>query len=310
MTAIDALAAEVAAASDRDGWLAAMDRAGEEAGYFQRVGKDHWAYFGDDSPTLLVGFETVETAMARPGRRPLIQPIAERNGWSHLTLIADGTTFWRDPAVWAYVDRLVDDAFFEDFDRVLFYGAGAGGYAAATFAVAAPGASALLLGPRATMAPAIAGWDPRDPKVRRRDFTSRYGYAPDMIEGLTRVFLAYDPQDQLDAMHAALFRKPFVTPLPLARCNAGGGIEATLSRLGVLEGLIEKAALAQLTPHDVARAWRARRQDAAYLKATLLAVAEKDSPELEEMYCRAVLSRVRVPRIERHLIDLTTRRPR
>lgn len=304
MDDMDTYVAEISAATDRESWLVAMDKAGEDAGYFQRVGKQHWAFFGDHAPTLLVGFETVAGAMARPGHLPLVQVVAEKNGWSHLTLIADGTTFWRDPAVFAFFDRLVDDAFFEDFDRVLFYGAGPAGYAAAAFAVAAPGATALLLAPRATLSPALAGWDPRDTPVRGRDFTSRYGFAPDMVDGLAQVFLAYDPHSQLDAMHAALFRGPQITPLRLVRAEAGGGIEATLQRLGVLEGLIAMAAEGRLTGLEVARAWRKRRDDASYLKATLLDVTQADKPRRELMFCRAALARARVPRISRHLSEL------
>ena len=104
-------------------------------------------------------------------------------GWSHLCLIAEGDTWFRDPAVYAYFDRLVDDAFFEDFDHVLFYGAGMAGYAACAYSVAAPGAQVLALNPRATLDPAAGRWDDRDRAARRLDFTSRYGYAPDMLEG-------------------------------------------------------------------------------------------------------------------------------
>jgi hypothetical protein len=302
MSEIESAADAIAIATDRDGWLAAMDDAGEEAGYFQTVGRRHWAYFADESPTLLVGFETVDSARARPGQRPVVQRVAERHGWSHLTLIADGPTFWRDKAVWAWMDRLVDDAFLEDFDRVLFYGAGPGGYAAAAYAVAAPGATVLLAAPRATMAPTIAGWDPRDRPARKLDFTSRYGYAPDMIEGTARVFLAYDPMEPLDAMHAALFRGPHVTPLPLPR--AGAGVEATLQRLDVLDGLIEAAAKGTLTRADVAQAWRKRRDDATYLKATLAQAAQRGHPLREKMVCRSVVSRLKMPRFARRLAEL------
>ncbi len=293
---------DVATAPDRESWLVAMDHDGEDGGFFQRAGKAHWAHFADEAPTLLVGFETLEGARARVGQRPLLHAITRQHGWSQLTMIAEGPTFWRDPGVWAYFDRLVDDAFFEDFDRVLFYGAGSAGYAAAAFSVAAPGARVLLLSPRATMAPDVAGWDDRDRRARRFDFTSRFGYGPDMIEGARQVHLLYDPLERLDAMHAALYRSAHVTRLPLPR--AGAGIEATLQRLGVLDRLIVSAADGSLTRAEVCKAWRNRRDDIPYLKATLDQAAQGRHPAREIMLCRSVTARLQVPRFVRRLEEL------
>ncbi|MFN6978284.1 MAG: phosphoadenosine phosphosulfate reductase, partial [Gemmobacter sp.] len=185
---------DASAATDRASWLACLDAIAEDAGYLEALGPRHWAFFHDDSPTLLVTFETVDAIRGgSPGQMPLGWDIARANGWSHLCLIADGATWWRDRRVWGFFDRLVDDAFFEDFDRVCFYGAGAGGYAAAAYSVAAPGATVLALRPRATLDPGVAGWDPRDRTARRLDFTSRYGFAPDMTEGAGKVFVLADP---------------------------------------------------------------------------------------------------------------------
>jgi len=176
-------------ADTRESWLAKMDRIGEDAGHFQTLGARHWAFFVDESPTLVVTFETVEDIRARPGQMPLGYDIAAAKGWSHLCLIAGGETFYRDARVYGYFDRLIDDAFFEDFDRVVFMGAGAQGYAAAAFSVAAPGCGVVAISPRATILPGIARWDTRSIGARRLDFTSRYGYAPDMIEGAARVWV-------------------------------------------------------------------------------------------------------------------------
>ena len=302
MTDADTLQDAIASAKSRDAWLASMDEAGEEPGYFQWVGNGHFASFAENSPTLLVGFETVDGAMARAQQLPTVHRIAEANGWSHLTLLANVPGFWRDPSVFAYIDRLVDESFFDNFDRVLFYGAGAAGHAATAYSVAAPGATVLALAPRATMAPAIAGWDPRDRGARALDFTSRYGYAPDMIDGAAKVFLCHDPLERLDAMQAALFRAPHVTQVALPR--AGANVEATLQRLGVLDGLIEGAVKGTLTAADFHRAWRKRRDDAGYLKATLAQTAQGHHPERERMVCRSVTQRLKMPKFTRRLAEL------
>jgi len=283
-------------------WLARLDAIGEDKGYFQTIGARHWALFVDETPTLLVGFETVDQVRARPGELPAAHLIAARHGWSHLCLIADGATWYRDPAVYGYFDRLVDDAFFEDFDRVLFYGAGMGGYAAAAFAVTAPGASVLLVNPRATLDPSVAGWDRRDLGARRLDFTSRYGYAPDMIEGAGKVFVLHDPTSAVDAMHAALFHAPYVTPL--AARLLGDRLDWALGHMGVLDGLIEAAVENRLTPALWAAVWRRRRDFGPYLRAILQRSADAGRTAHEAMICRSVNSRLNAPRFRKRLAEI------
>lgn len=58
----------------------------------------------------------------------------------------------------------------EDFDRVVFYGAGAAGYAAAAYSITAPQAELVLIAPRATLDPGLAGWDERHRIARRINF--------------------------------------------------------------------------------------------------------------------------------------------
>ena len=288
--------------ANRDAWLARIDSIGEDKGYFQTVGRHHWALFVDESPTLIVSFETIEQIRARNAELPVAHGIAAKHGWSHLCLIADGATWYRDPALYGYFDRLVDDAFFEDFDRVLFYGAGMGGYAAAAFAVTAPGAAVLLINPRATLNPAQTGWDRRDMPARRLDFTSRYGYAPDMIEGAGKVFVLHDPTSPVDAMHAALFHAPFVTPLK-ARL-LGDRLDWALGHMGLLEGLIEAAVEDRLTPAAWAAVWRKRRDFGPYLRALLHRSAEAGRTRHEAMICRSVNSRLHAPRFRKRLAEL------
>ena len=292
-------------ATDRDSWLDLIDMIGEEAGYFQTVGPRHWAFFVDDSPTLIVSFETIASARARPGQMPVAHGIATKHGWSHLCLIAEDQTWFRDPAVYAYFDRLVDDAFFEDFDRVLFYGAGPAGYAACAYAVTAPGAQVLALNPLATLNPAQAGWDDRYKSDRKRDFTSRYGFAPDMVDGAAHVTLIHDPKVPLDAMHAALFHAPYTTTI--AARFAGTDVESTLTRLGILHDLIALATEGQLSRSSFAALWRKRRDDATYLKTLQLSVVATGNLVRETLLCRNVAKRLKSTRFRKRLIELTAK---
>lgn len=294
---------DASAATDRDTWLALIDAIGEEEGYFQTVGPRHWAMFVDDSPTLLVTFETLDQCRARPGQMPLAHALAAANGWSHLCLISDGQTWFRDPAVYGYFDRLVDDAFFEDFDRVLFYGAGPGSHPACAYSVASPGARVLALNPVATLDPAQSGWDDRYRADRRRDFTSRYGYAPDMVEGAAQVTLVLDPAEQADAIHAALFHSPHIATLP-ARM-AGAEVEPALARLGVLDPMIIAAMHGTLTRASFATLWRKRRDDGPYLRTLMQETATSGHVVRELAVCRVAAKRIKSGKVRKRLAELT-----
>ena len=283
-------------------WIEKIDRLCAEEGYFEPLGPRHHAFFHDDGPVLLVTFESLERILARKGQMPFGHNVALANGWSHLTVICEGETWFRDPAVWGYFDRLVDDAFFEDFDRVLFFGAGACGYAACAYSVCAPGATVLAVSPRATLDPALAGWDRRNPGARRLDFTSRYGFAPDMTEGAARLFLIYDPLLPESAMHAALFRKPWVTPLP-AR-HFGDTIETAIEMADLLPDLLRAIFEDRLTPVTFARLWRIRRRFLPYLKTMLRKTELAGRPLLALMVCRSVTRRLGGPRFRRRQREL------
>lgn len=264
------------ARSDAD-WQAIMEEIGEEAGYFEPLGAQHSAFFADHGPVLLVSFETRSgIRRAGGGQMPLGYQIAAPRGWSSLTIIANEQSWYRDPAVFGFFDRLIDDAFFEDFDQVVFYGAGMGGYGAAAFSVAAPGCTVLALAPQATLDTAQAEWDRRFPAARRLDFSERFSYAPDMVEGCEHVFLLYDPIQQVDAVHTALFRGPHVSKLR-AR-HIGRDPQAELARLGILRGLVDAACEGRLTPALFYRLWRKRRDNAHYLGRLIGRVQAQNKP--------------------------------
>ncbi len=299
---MDAIPADASAATDRASWLGLMDQIGEEAGHFEPLGAHHWAFFSDQEPTLIVTFERLEDIRARPDQMPLGLQIAQAKGWSHLCLIAEGETWYRDARVYGYFDRLVDDAFFEDFDQVVFLGAGAQGYAAAAFSVAAPGATVIAISPRATMSPAVAGWDRRAKKARRLDFTTRYGYAPDMIEGAGKVFIIHDPEVADDAMHAALFRGRHVTHLRTPRLD--GRVDWALSHMGLIQPMVEAAVSGTLSANAFAGLWRARRNFGPYLRQLLSRAETAGRRRHELMICRSVSKRLQAPRFRKRLADL------
>ncbi|MGZ9809702.1 hypothetical protein ACXN5S_04500 [Pseudoroseicyclus sp. H15] len=248
-----------------ESWRAGLARLGEAQGHYEPIGPAHAALLADNGRDLLVTFSTFAEARSQPGALPFGYRLAAARGWSHLAILAEGETWFRDPRLWGYFDRICDDGFLEDFDNVLFYGAHAGGYAAAAYSLAAPGARVLALRPVATLTPGIAGWDRRHLTARRLDFTTRYGFAPDMIEGARAAYVLHDPQLGADAAHAALFRSE--AAVPLRARYSGAGLEAMCARLSILEPMIDAAMDGTLSPAAFARLWRARRNDPSWLRA-------------------------------------------
>lgn len=280
-------------------WFERLDQIGQDRGYFEPLGTDHAAIFIDETPTLLVSFETTDGLDEAPDAMPMAYDLAEDAGWSLLTVMCNADTWFRDPVVYAYFDRLVDEGFFEDFDRVVFYGAGKCGYAASAFSVAAPGATVIALAPQATLDPRVTEWDDRYAKHRRIDFTDRYGYAPDMLEAAHHAFVIYDPYEHLDAIHAALFTRPNVTKL---RCRwLNSTVETDLMKMGILPELIDAACEDTLTEDVFHRLFRARRRYKPYLRRMMEGLENSGRLYRSAVLCHNVTSRLRAPLFKKRL---------
>lgn len=284
-----------------DEWLAEIEGFGRKAGYFRRLGTDHAALFADRGRSVLVvSFDAVGSARAtNPAGLPHVLEITESLGHSHLALFSKRPTWFRDSAVYGFFDDLVDDAFFDEFDRIVFFGIGPGGYAAAAFSVAAPGATVIAVAPQATLDPSLASWDDRFTGFRRLSFSDRYGYAPDMLDAAEAAFVLYDPEVELDAMHAALFRRPNVARVRFR--HAGTGIGREMIAMGAVWPLISAAAEGTLTEGRIHAALRARRGYLPYLRNLLTRVHAEERHWLTALLCRAVLRDKPTPRFEHHL---------
>ncbi len=287
----------------RGEWLGALRRIGEEYGFAEPLGRNHAAIFIEEGDTLLVGFETmsgIETLSET--RTPIGFDMVGTSGWSSLSLLSHGDTWFRDSRVYDFFDQLIDDGFFDEFDKVLFFGAGPCGYAAAAYSVSAPGARVLVLQPQATLDPRIAEWDDRFTEERRRDFTSRFGFAPEMLEAAERAYVLYDPRERLDAMHSALFERPnvdrFRTPF------MGGSLQSELRALDLLPGLLSACAAGRLDRITVARMLRARRDHPPYLRRLLMRLDADERTGLARILCQHVVARMHAPRFRRRLAQI------
>ncbi len=284
-------------------WNTRLESVAKEHGFYHQLGKRHFATFIDGGGTLLVSFETSQGIRAlSEDAQPLGFEMVRSHGWSHLCLISNGDTWFRDPAVYEFMDGLIDDCFFEIFDNVVFYGAGPCGYAASAFSVSAPGATVLAIQPQATLDPSITEWDDRFTEMRHQCFTDRFGYAPDMLDAANKAFVFYDPRQVLDAMHAALFRSDHILRLRLP--NMGGTLQTSLIEMNILYRLLELAGDDALTKNAFYSLYRARRDHMPYLRALMSRLDKEGRPLLNIWLCRNAISRLKAPRLGTRLREL------
>lgn len=287
-------------------WLEAVKHISEEEGSFTQLSRQHSASFIERNGTLLVSFESIQGIQALSEMaQPLGWEMVRHQIWSHLCIISDGDTWFRDPAVYDHFDKLADEGFFDRFDNVVFYGAGPCAYAAAAFSVAAPFSTVIAIQPQATLDPRITEWDDRFADMRHLDFTSRYGYAPDMLDAAERVFVIYDPRESLDAMHAALFTRSNVTKLRMR--FMGNTLQTDLIEMGQLHTLFNAAARGRMDTKLFARLYRNRREYRPYLRNLLSVLEAGKRDHLALTLCRYTTKRMRSERFERKLAELTDR---
>ncbi len=287
-------------------WLDRIETISTEQGFFRPLGKRHFAAHIRRGDTLLVSFETIQ------GMRTLTDSCAPigwhmvlENDWSHLCLVSNGDTWFRDPNVFEFFDEMIDGGVFDDFETVVFYGAGPCGYAAAAFSVAAPGACVIAVQPQATLDPRVTEWDDRFIEMRRTSFTDRFGFAPDMLDACGNAFVLYDPLEKLDAAHAAMFTKPYVTKLRMP--HLGDAIQSDLMAMDLLLPLLQNSAEGKLDATRFAQMYRARRDHPPYLRRVMAALEARGRQDLACMMARSVTRRMNLPRIERRLAAIEAR---
>ena len=257
--------------------------------------------------TLIVSFESIQGIQSfTPTAEPLGWAFVRQQNWSSLCIAADGDTWFRDGDVIGLFDRLVDDGFFDEFETVLFYGAGPCGYAAAAFSVAAPGAHVFVIQPQATLDPRLTEWDSRFIEMRRTDFETRYGYAPDMLDACAQAFVVYDPLEQLDAMHATLFATAGAVPLRMTRM--GSALQGDLMRMRILTPLLIEATSGALTQSSFAKHYRARRTFLPYLRRLMATLDGAKRTDLTYLLAHNVAHRIKAPRFVRRLAEIEAKR--
>ena len=269
---------------------AAIARGLAGTGGFYRQNDSHSFLFIPRGKVLVVTFDNLDLAMGkREDRRPWGFSFIEKQGWSMLGVMANGWTWYRDPWVSDQFDALAADGFFAGFDRVVFYGASMGGYAACAFSGAAPGADVVAISPQSTVDRALVPWETRYKTVWGADFTGKYGDAALVSGAARRVTLIFDPFEPLDGGHADRFALPNVLKL---RANLlGHRLGSSLSQMGILTPIILEALGGTLTEAGFYHLLRARRSFPRYQRELFQRLVARGHPGLARQLGTYLLAR-------------------
>lgn len=260
-----------------------------ERGFFEELSPEHKALFVEQGKILVVTFENLDDARQDSSNRlPWGMDYLTSHGWSAMGIMAHGYTWYRDPAVSAFFDRLHEENFFARFDRVVFYGVSMGGYAATAYAAAAPGADVIAVNPQATLSRKVTlGWENRFKPAWSRDFESRYGYGPDGVRYARKVRLFYDPTIPVDSIHATLYRGDNIEKI---RCrHMGHGMLTTWRHIGVLSKIITGCIEGTISEQEIYAHLTARKRSPFYQKRMLTYLLRRKRPYWVSQYCNAVL---------------------
>jgi pimeloyl-ACP methyl ester carboxylesterase len=285
---------------ERAAWRHDLAELGEENGFYRELGPDHTALYVQSGDTLVVTFENLDHVFSHGTTRlPWGFHFIQSHGWSILGMMAHDWTWYRDEAVFDFFDALRDEGFFAQFKRVIFYGASMGGYAAAAFSAAAPGATVIVISPQATLDPERTPWETRYAKARHRDFNSRYGFGPASLASAEQVYLMWDPLARLDDRHAALFADPRIIRL---KCRLlGHRIASAMQGMGILKKVVEKSIEGTLTDLEFYQLLRARRGYARYLRELMVRLEKRGKTYLVALLCTHYLATRRGPKFRKAL---------
>ena len=285
---------------NRKEWSLALRELVEQPGEYLDLDDDHHVIQLGEGERLLVTFESAhDIRNGQDDALPVGIKIAQKLDVAVITIICQKPTWFRAPTVFAFFDALTDDGVFDSFEHVAFFGAGLGGYAAAAYSVSAPGCDVVAISPQATLDPRVTEWDPRFPSARRFSWTDRYGFAPEMAEAARHAMVLYNPDDELEAMHASLFARDGTTRF---RCrHMGRDVLGALEDMRILGDTLRLALTAELSGQSFARLYRRRRDYAPYLRALLTETEDQDRPKLTGWLAESVLQRKNMPRMRRAL---------
>jgi hypothetical protein len=272
---------------NEDRWSAVASGLVGDDGFFRTSG-EHSMLFIPRGATLVVTFDNLDIAMEkREDRMPWGFRFIEEEGHSMLGVMANGWTWYREPWVDAQFLELAGSGFFERFEKVVFYGASMGGYAAAAFSAAVPGATVIAFSPQSILDKSVVPWETRYKAAWHRDYSGPFGDAAEACKAADEVHIVFDPYQPLDASHVARFGGE---NLRLLRCPLiGHKVATSLQQMGLLKDMVRQMIAGDFDEAHFRAALRVRRSNLRFLRDLSDRCVERQHPKLARVVCNHAL---------------------
>ncbi|WP_317215717.1 hypothetical protein [Gluconobacter sp. GP1] len=159
-----------------------------------------------NSKNIVITFENAhEPEKLRPdeNRLPWGAEFLNKKNYNVLGIKPIEVDWYRKNSIHIFFRSKEFNSFISKFETVVFYGSSMGGYAALTFSQAVPGSTVIAFNPQSSLDPNIIPWDTRHTQAWKQDWTGDFSDARDGAKLARKVYIAYDPFDQIDNLHVA-----------------------------------------------------------------------------------------------------------
>lgn len=262
-------------------WLADLRRSDHRKGFYHSDDgfAAQFANRGDD--VLVLSFDNLSNVNDPSlARESWGYEFYKAEGWSHLGVMSFVKNWYRDNALFDYLEDLAGRGFFENFKKVVMTGTSMGGYAATAFASLVPGCTVLAYSPQSTLDENLVPWEKRFKTGRKQDWSGRYGDAALTVGLADNAFVLYDPGFEPDRLHAERYQGASVRLLKT--WFSGHKSALFLRRAGLLKPIMLAAVDGTLTEASFYRAYRSRRNLPWYLNGLCEKALERGHLQLTE----------------------------
>lgn len=244
--------------NDTPDWYQEIFPGGARTGFFESMTHHALVFVARDEEQLVVSFDNLAAAGGRHlARDPWGGKFIRDMGWSHLGILANGPTWFRDAQLIARLESLRDEGFFARYKRVAFCGTSMGGFGALVFSRLAQSPTVIAFDPQSTLAGALVPFENRYDKGRRQDWSLPYSDAAGQLDHVARGYLVLDPFEKRDVQHIQRLNAPHFTVLNLP----GGGHKTPvlLRRMDQLKWVMCHAIQGDLSEAEFYRKTRERK---------------------------------------------------
>ncbi|WP_415182344.1 glycosyltransferase family 2 protein [Phaeovulum sp.] len=277
----------------------ARSHTAQKGGFFWE-GPESALFFEPFGKRLIVSFDNLSIVRGDDPRWPWgYRFLTQTMGYSILGVMANERNWFRDGFVHDSFDVLRDAGFFDKFEDVVFYGASMGGFAALTYARAAPGARVLAIAPQSTLDRRIMPNEDRWGWTARLDWDDRYADAAGATANAREVITIHDPYFAPDQAQIARLSGDNLRRLHMP--FFGHQLPNALLQMGILKPILVDLFNGTLDDRRFYSLLRARRNLPRFQHDLLMKAEEKQHPKLAIQVCEYILKRRDATNVSRSL---------